>query len=322
MHSRALLAGACAFVAVCGAHAQTAPIPRIGVISMGMAPTSPPLQAFRQGLREHGYVDGQNVRLEYRFAEGYQERLPRLAAELVALRPSIIVTEGTPTVLAVNQATKTIPIVMAFGSDPVRFGLVASLARPGGNITGVIGTGAQRSMKQLQLLKESVPAMARVAVVYTPRPDTKEVLQEVNDAARTLGVAVKLVAVRNPDELDKAFEEVAGARPDGMITIGHGMLFNERKRIVDFALKNRMPGAFPEREFVEAGGLLAYGPDLAANFRRAAGYVDKILKGAKPGDLPVEQPTKWGLAINLRTAKALGLKLPASVLARADDVIQ
>lgn len=321
MISRALFAGACALY-LCGTQAQTSALPRIGVISMGMAPSSPMLQAFRDGLREHGYVDGRNIRVEYRFAQGYPERLPRLAGELVALNPDIIVTEGTPTILAVNEVTKKIPVVMAFGSDPVRFGLVASLARPGGNITGVIGTGAQRTAKQLQLLKESVPAIRKIAVVYTPRPDTQEVLQEVHDTVRTLGISVALVSVRNPDELDKALADALGARPDGMITVGHGLLFNERKRIAAFALKNRLPGAFPEREFVDEGGLLAYGPDVAANFRRAAGYVDKILKGAKPGDLPVEQPTKWDLTVNLRTAKALGLKLPASVLARADHVIQ
>jgi putative ABC transport system substrate-binding protein len=302
---------------------QPANVPKIGIITIGVGTASPYLEALRQGLREHGYIEGKNIVFEYRFAQGHADRLPGLAAELVRLNPNVIVTEGTPTVLAVNQATKKIPIVMALGPDPVKVGLVASLARPGGNITGLTLTGANREAKQLQLLKESLPGTTTVAVIYNPtRPDMKEVLKDTTETARSLSLALQLFAVRSPDDLDAAFEAVVKARPSALMTIGHGMLFGNRQRIVDFALKSRLPGVFPEREFVDAGGLLAYGPDVASNFRRAASFVDKILKGAKPGDLPIEQPTKWGLVVNLRTAKALGLKIPGTVLVRADELIQ
>ena len=306
-----------------GANSQPAgKVAKIGVISMGVEASSPHLEAFRQGLREHGYIEGKNIVLEYRFAQGYSDRLPGLAAELVRLNPDVIVTEGTPTVLAVSQATKKIPIVMALGTDPVKAGLVASFARPGGNITGLTLAGANRTAKQLQLLKESVPGTVTVAVIYATRPDIKDELKDATETARSLGLALQLVEVRSPDDLDAAFAAVASARPSAVMTIGHGMLLGNRKRIVDFALKYRLPGVFPEREFADAGGLLAYGPDIGSNFRRAASFVDKILKGAKPADLPIEQPTKWGLVVNLRTAKALGLKIPGSVLVRADELIQ
>jgi putative ABC transport system substrate-binding protein len=315
---RRLIVGACASLLMAAATAQ----PKIGVISMGMDPSSPPQEAFRQGLRDLGYAVGRTVMLEYRFAQGHADRLPALAAELVRLNPAVIVTEGTPTALAVNQATKKIPVVMAFGGDPVQAGLVASLARPGGNITGVVATGAQRTLKQIQLLKESLPQAKSVAVIYNPtRPDMKETLAELTDVARSLSLKLHFVPVRAPEELEAAFKTVAGARPDALMTIGHGMLFAERKRIVQFALKSKLPGVFPEREFVEDGGLMAYGPDVQANFRRAASYVDKILKGAKPAELPIEQPTKWEVAVSLRTAKVLGINIPAQVLIRADHLV-
>jgi putative tryptophan/tyrosine transport system substrate-binding protein len=316
---RRLIAGACASVLMSVAAAQ----PRIGVISMGVDPSSPVLEALRQGLRDHGYVEGRNITIEYRFAQGHADRLPALALELVALKPALIVTEGTPTAVAVKKATTTIPVVMAFGSDPVKAGLAVSLARPGGNITGVVGSGADRTLKQFEVLREVVPQTKRVAVIHNPtRSDMKEILAELTETARSLNVVLQLIPVRSPKELEQAFKTVAAGRSDALMTIGHGMLFNERKRIADFALKSRLPGVFPEREFVDEGGLMAYGPDLAANFRRAAGYVDKILKGAKPGDLPIEQPTKWGLVVNLRTAKTLGIKMPGSILVRADELIQ
>jgi putative ABC transport system substrate-binding protein len=202
-------------------------------------------------------------------------------------------------------------------------GLAASLARPGGNVTGLTLAGANRTAKQLQLLKESVPSTNTVAVIYNPaRPDIDDELKEARETARSLGLAIQFTIIRSPDDLAAAFDAIANARPSGVITIGHGMLLGSSKRIVEFALKNRLPGVFPEREFAEAGPLMAYGPDIGSNFRRAAWYVDKIIKGAKPADLPIEQPTKWGLVVNLRTASALGLKIPGTVLVRADEIIQ
>lgn len=321
MRRRALLASLGAVFFACVAGAQ--PIAKIGIITIGVGASSPYLEAFRQGLREHGYVDGRNIVLEYRFADGRADRLAGMAAELVRLKVNVIVTESTPAALAVSNATKSIPIVMAVGSDPVKTGLAASFARPGGNFTGVTLAGAERTAKQLQLLKESLPNAATVAVIYNAsRPGVEVELNEATQTARALGLTLQFVLVRNPDALNGAFEAVANARPNALITIGDGMLLGNSKRIVDFALRHRLPAVFPEREFVEAGGLMAYGPDIGANFHRAAGFVDKILKGAKPGDLPIEQPTKWGLVVNLRTAKVLGLKVPGTVLVRADEVIQ
>jgi putative ABC transport system substrate-binding protein len=301
---------------------RPANVPKIGIITIGVGAASPYLEALRQGLREHGYIEGKNIVLEYRFAEGHADRLPGLAAEIVRLNPNVIVTEGTPTVLAVSQATKKIPIVMALATDPVKAGLVASLARPGGNITGLTLTGAERTAKQLQLLKESLPSASTVAVIYGPRANIELDLKEARDTARSLGLALQFFEVRSPQDFEPIFDAVASARPSAVITIGHGMFLGNSKRIVEFALKSKLPAVFPEREFVEAGGLMAYGADIGWNFRRAAGFVDKILKGAKPGDLPIEQPTKWGLVVNLRTAKELGLKIPGSVLVRADEIIQ
>ena len=324
MKRRTFLAGLCALAVVSAAEAQqSAAIPKIGVITIGVGASSPYLEAFRQGLREHGYIEGKNIVLEYRFAQGRADRLPGMAAELVRLNVNVIVTESTPAALAVSQATKKIPIVMALGANPVTTGLAASLARPGGNLTGVTLSGANRTAKQLQLLKESAPGATTVAVIHNVgRQGIEEELKEAADTARSLGIALHLVAVRSPDDLNAAFEAVTKARPSALITIGDGMLLGNSKRIAEFALKTRLPAVFPEREFADAGGLMAYGPDIGSNFRRAASFVDKILKGAKPADLPIEQPTKWGLVVNLRTAKALGLKIPGSVLVRADEVIQ
>jgi putative ABC transport system substrate-binding protein len=321
MKRRTLLAGLGAVLVTCAAAAQ--PIPKIGVITIGVGAASPYLEAFRQGLREHGYVDGKNIALEYRFAEGRADRLAGMAAELVRLNVNVIVTESTPAALAVSNATKTIPIVMAVGTDPVSAGLAASFARPGGNLTGVTLAGADRTAKQLQLLKESLPSTATVAVVYNAsRPGVETELRQATESARALGLALQFVQVRSPDALDAGFEAITNARPSALITIGDGMLLGNSKRIVDFALKSRLPAVFPEREFAELGGLMAYGPDIGALFHRAASFVDKILRGAKPAELPIEQPTKWGLVVNLRTAKALGLKIPGTVLVRADEIIQ
>ena len=304
------------------AAAQPAPTVKIGVITLGVGPRSPYFEAFRRGLREFGYVEGKNVSFEYRFADGHVERFPAMAAELVRLRMNLIVTESTPAAVAVSKATRNIPIVMAVGTDPVTAGLVPSLARPGGNVTGLTLAGAERAAKQLQVLKESLSSVRTVAVLYAPRVNIEFDVKEVRDTARAIGLELQFFEVRGPQELDATFDAVAKARPGAVISIGHGMLLGNSKRIVEFTLKNKLPGVFPEREFAEAGGLMAYGPDIAAHFRRAAGYVDRILKGARPGDLPIEQPTTWELVVNLRTAQALGIKIPGTVLVRADQVIQ
>jgi putative ABC transport system substrate-binding protein len=225
--------------------------------------------------------------------------------------------------VAVKRATTSIPVVTAAVSDPVKLGLIASLSRPGGNVTGVAFTAGDRAGKQLQLLKELAPGATSVAVLYNAaRPDTADRLAEARAAAQSLGLSVQLTGVRSPADLDAAFEAVTRARPGAFTTLGDGMLLGNRKRVVDFGAKIRLPAVFPEREFVEAGGLLAYGPDFVSNFRRAAGFVDRILKGAKPADLPVEQPTKVEFVVNLKTAAALGINIPAAILARADEVLQ
>jgi putative ABC transport system substrate-binding protein len=320
MRRRILLTGLAALLFTCAVGAQQTP--KIGIITLGVPASSPYLEEFRQGLREHGYIEGKNIVLEYRFAQGYADKLPVLVAEIVRLNPDVIVTEGTPTVLAVSQATKKIPIVMAVGTDPVKAGFASSLARPGGNITGLTLTGAERTAKQLQLLKESLPSASTVAVIYGPRANIELDLKEARDTARSLGLALQFFEVRTPQDFAAIFDAVANARPSAVITIGHGMFLGNSKRIVEFTLKSKLPAVFPQREFAEVGGLMAYGPDIGWNFRRAGRFVDKILKGAKPGDLAIEQPTKWGLVVNLRTANALGLKIPGTVLVRADEIIQ
>jgi putative ABC transport system substrate-binding protein len=314
-----LLAGALSLALISTAGAQ--PI-KIGVLTLGVPASSPYVQAFKQGLHEHGYSEGKSIAIEYRFAQGHADQLPVMAADLVRLNVKVIVTESTPAAIAATKASSTIPVVMAAATDPVRIGLAASLARPGKNVTGLTLAGAKRTAKQLQLLKESLPSASTVAVLYGSRADIQLELDEAAETARSLGLVVKFSEVRTPNDFGAAFEQIASARPHAMITIGHGMLLGNRKRIVDFALHNRLPGVFPEREFADDGGFMAYGPDIGSNFRRAATYVDKILKGAKAGELPIEQPTKWGLVVNARTAKALGIKIPSSVIVRADELIQ
>lgn len=320
MHRRTLLAGLAAALVARPGRAQVSA--RIGVVTIGVGASSPYLEELRRGLREHGYFEGKNLVIEYRFAEGRLDKLPAMVAELLRLKVNLIVTEGTPTAVAAQRATRTVPIVTAVVSDPVSAGLAASFARPGGNVTGLTLTGAERAAKQLQLLRETVPNVGTVAVIYAARANVEQDLKEARDTARSLGLAVKFFEVRTPQDFEATFDAVAAARPGAMITIGHGMLLGNSRRIAEFAAKYELPAVYPDREFVDAGGLMAYGPDLGANFRRAAGYVDRILKGAKPGDLPIEQPTKWGLVVNLRTANALGLRIPGAVLVRADEVIQ
>ena len=300
---------------------------RIGYLAANLAANPHRLEAFRQGLRDLGYVEGGNLVIEYRDAEGKFERLPALAAELVALKVDVIVTaEGTPAALAAKQASRTLPIVFATAGDPVASGLVTSLARPGGNVTGLSILGPELFGKWLELLTQALPGVKRVAVLWqrgvlSERTD-KDTLKEADVAARALGVWLQFVEARGPADFDRAFSEMTRARAGALTVMGSNMFLGERRRLVDLSAKNRLPAVYPWREFVDAGGLMAYGPDLQDLSRRAATYVDKILKGAKPDDLPVEQPTKFELVINLKTAKTLGLTIPPSLLARADEVIQ
>jgi len=294
---------------------------RIGILVPGS--TSPQIQAFREGLRDLGYVEGQNLAIEYRSAEDRLERLPGLAAELVALKVDIIYANVTPAAQAAKNATKTIPIVFGASSDPVDYGLVASLARPGGNITGLSNTGADLSGKRLELLKEGVPGISRIAVLWnSANPIMARQLRETEVAAQVLGAQLQVVDVRGPDDFARAFRAVTMGRPGALVVLADFLTVNHRGRIAEFAAKNRLPAISEFREFAAAGCLMAYGPSAPDLGRRAAVFVDKILKGAKPADLPVEQPTKFELVINLKTAKALGLTIPQSVLVRADEVIQ
>jgi ABC-type uncharacterized transport system substrate-binding protein len=284
------------------------------------------LDAFRQGLRERGYVEGQNIVVEYRAADGQLERFPALATELVRLKVDLIVATGTPAALAAQHATNTIPIVTPVMGDPVGDGLVASLARPGGNITGLTFLGPELVGKRLELLKEALPGASRIAALWQPgayaERTTRDMLQETEAAARTLGVQLQLVDVRGPDEFDSAFATMTNARAEALLVLPSAMLFNERRRLVDLAARYRLPAMYQLREFVELGGLMAYGASITDLVRRSATHVDKILKGAKPADLPVEQPTKFELVLNLKTAQALGITIPSSLLFQADRVIQ
>ena len=282
---------------------------------------------FLQGLDDHGYVEGRNVLIEYRYAEGNLERLPALAAELAALKVDIIVTgAGTLGALAAQKATSTLPIVFIGVADPVTSGLVASLARPGGNVTGLATLVAELVSKCLEQLKRAVPRASRVAVLWQPgevgEDAERDRLKRANVAAGALAVRLQFVEARDPTDIERAFSAMTQAHADALTVLSSTMFFNERRRLADLAAKHRLPTVFPFREYVDAGGLMAYGPNVPDLFRRAAVFVDKILKGAKPSDLPVEQPTKFELVINLKTAKVLGLTIPPSVLRRADQVIE
>jgi len=320
------LAGALA--APLAAEAQQATkVARIGYLATNLTASPHLLEAFRQGLRELGYVEGHNVVIEYRDAGGKSERLPTLAAELVARKVDVIVSGTVLAVLSAKQATRTIPIVFTVAADPIASGFVTSLARPGGNVTGLSALAPELIGKRLEVLTQAAPAISRVAVLWEPsslgeRTD-KDLLKRAEVAGQALGVRLQFVEARGPADFDRAFSDMTRARAGALTVLpSSGMFFNERRRLVDLAAKDRLPTVYPWREGADAGGLMAYGPSIADLFRRAATYVDKILKGAKPGDLPVEQPTKFELVINLKTAKALGLTIPPSVLRRADQVIE
>jgi putative ABC transport system substrate-binding protein len=299
---------------------QTKKVPRIGFLSASRQPWD---EAFRQSLHELGYVEGQNITIEYRYAEGKFERLPDLAGELVRLNVDAIVAGETGAIRAAKQSTSTIPIIMAVTADPVGSGFVASLARPGGNITGLTSLSPDLSGKRLELLKETVTGLVRVAVLWNSgNPDNAAQLKETESAAKILGIQLQSVGVRNSNDFDEAFSSIKKRRTSALYALGDSLMATNRKRIADFAANNRLPSMFSTRQAVEVGGLMAYGTNFLDLFRRAATYVDKILKGAKPAELPVEQPTKFELVINLKTAKQIGLTIPPNVLARADKVIK
>ena len=319
------LAGGLLIAPVAVEAQQAAKTPRIGVLGVGSASdTALRFEAFRQGLGEHGWVEGQNVVLEYRWAEGRYDRLPDLAAELVRLKVDVIFAPGTAGIVAAQNATRTIPIVFATAADPLGIGTIASLARPGGNVTGLsFSVGFEIVGKELALLKEVVPKVSRVAVLGNPgNPAYGPMLREAQIAGRSLGVQLQVLEARGPNEFDRAFAAMVKQRAEALLVFADAAYIFHRTPLAQLAAKSRLPAIYGLREHVEAGGLLAYGPNLGDLFRRAATYVDKILKGAKPSDLPVEQPTKFELVINLKTAKALGLTISPSLLARADEVIQ
>ena len=306
---------------------QAAKVARIGYLSTNLAANPHMQEAFRQGLRDLGYVEGRNVVIEYRDSEGKLERLPALAAELVALKVDVIVAAASNHfALAAKQATRTIPIVFAAASDPVASGLVTSLARPGGNVTGAAVITSELVGKRLELLTQAVPGVSRVAVLWLPgalgERTEKEMLKDADVAARALGVRLQFVEVRGPADFDLAFSDMTRARAGALTVLPSNMFLREHSRLVDLAAKHRLPAVYTVKEYVDAGGLMSYGPNVADLFRRAATYVDRILKGAKPGDLPVEQPTKFELVINLKTARTLGLTIPPSVLSQADRIIE
>jgi putative ABC transport system substrate-binding protein len=326
MNRRAFVTGLGAVLAtpLAAEAQQTGRVYRIGYLGV----SSPSLEshlveAFRRGLRERGYLEGQNIFIEYRWAEGADDRLSLLVRELVALKVDLIVTAGTPATLAAKQTTTTIPIVMTVTGDAIGAGLVSSLARPGGNVSGLSTLMPELEGKRFELLKQLLPSLARVAVLTNPgNPFTAIDWKAVKIAAETLRLNVQAIEVRAPGDFERAFAAIKDAHPDAFTIIADRFLFTHRKRILDFILRERLAATYPYSEFVAEGGLMSYGPDYAVMFQRAATYVDKILKGAKPGDLPIEQPTKFELVINMKTAKTLGLNVPPSLLLRADHVIE
>jgi ABC-type uncharacterized transport system substrate-binding protein len=320
------LVGGSILAAPLAAEAQQAGkrVPRIGYLDGGFLPANSGIEALRQGLRELGYVEGQDIAFEWRSAEGKADRLPGLAAELVRLKVDVIVTGGAGATRPAKEATSTIPIVMAQDTDPVGSGFVASLARPGGNVTGLSTLHPTVSAKRLEILKETLPRLSRVAFFGTSSwVGNAQGLRETELAAAALGVKLQYLDVADPKDFETAFQAAGKRQAEGALMLVWGAILNpRRKEVAELAVKSRLPTVFRDREHVQVGGLMAYGPNIPDLFRRAATYVDKILKGAKPEDLPVEQPTKFELVINLKTAKALRLTIPPSVLGRADEIIQ
>jgi putative ABC transport system substrate-binding protein len=303
---------------------QPTKIPSIGYLTSPLlSANAARVEAFHQGLRELGYVEGKNIVIEWRSAEGKLDRAPALAAELVRLKVDVIVTGGPQSTRAAKEATITIPIVMAFDNDPVGNGFVASLARPGGNITGLSTLYPEISGKQLELLKEIVPRLSRLAVFgNSTHPGNAQALKETELAAGALAVQLQYLDVRDPKDIETAFRAASKGRADAVLVLENAVLTSHRKQLVELAVKSRLPAIYPQTEYMEAGDLIYYGTNTADLFRRAATYVDKILKGAKPADLPVEQPTKFEFIINLKAAKQIGLTISPNVLARADKVIK
>jgi ABC-type uncharacterized transport system substrate-binding protein len=308
-----------------GAQQQLGKVPRVGVLLTGFeSDASTNVEALRQGLREHGYVEGRNIVVDYRYGDANFDRLPQLAADLVGLGVDLIVTSGTPPTLAAQNATRTIPIVMTVVGDPIAAGFIASFARPGGQVTGLTQISTELDGKRLTLLKEAFPKVSRLAVLFDPSASGQSVpLRDTQTAARALGVNLLPLKLRGPDpDLESAFRTATRERAGALLVVAGPVQERHQKRIVDLAAKNRLPAMYAQRGYADVGGLMAYGVSLPDLYRRAATYVDKILKGAKPADLPVEQPTKFELVINLKTANALGFKIPPTIFHRADHVIQ
>jgi putative ABC transport system substrate-binding protein len=323
------LVAALLFALGSSAQAQSK-IPRIGILFIG-GRDQPHLEAFKQGLREHGYTEGQNLVLEYRYAEGKQDRLSSLAAEFVQLKVAVIVTTSGNSARAAKEATNTIPIVLTTGADPVKSGLAKSLAKPGGNVTGLSIIEEDLSGKRLEIFKEAFPEMTRLAFLWNPLAVSYSAAagtggnpsyDGVEKATKAIRVQLLSYKVQSLTDIEMAFGEMPKARPQALLVVQSPLMTLNSRRIVNLALKQRLPGMYPTRQFAEEGGVMAYGPLIGALYRRAAAYVDKILKGAKPADLPIEQPTKFEFIVNLKAAKEIGLTIPPNVLARADKVIK
>jgi putative tryptophan/tyrosine transport system substrate-binding protein len=300
---------------------QTKKVPRIGILFIGTR-NQPHLDSFKQGLLERGYVEGKDIVFEYRYAEGNFDRVPALVDELIRMNVDIIVTTSSISARAARKATKTVPIVMTTGS-PVEQGLAETLAKPGGNVTGLTVIAVELTGKPLEILKETFPKMTRVAALWVPgQSEAVKGFKETQEAARGFSLRLQSVEFQKAEELEKVFVEISKGRPDALVVVLDPLVTLHSKRIVDLALKHHLPGMYPTRQFAEEGGLMAYGPLIADLYRRAATYVDKILKGAKPADLPIEQPTKFEFIINLKAANQIGLTVPPNVLARADNIIK
>ena len=317
----AALAALLGFASAQAQAQQPAKLPRVGLVGDPVS-TNPFVPVFRQGLRDLGYVEGKNIIIEERYAGGMPGKFPELVAELLAMNVDVLVVGGTLAAMAAKARTSTVPIVFTLAGDPVGTGLVTSLARPGGNATGLSVFHREMSVKDLEVLKAAVPNATRVAVIYNPlNPVTREALERTREAARAMGVELQPVEVRGPENLDKAFGTIMAGKPQALLVFSDPAFGTNLDALATLTRNHRLPAIYNRREFAEAGGMLAYGPDFSDNYRRAATYVDRILKGAKPGDLPVEQPVKFELSINLKTAKMLGIAVPEALIRRADHLI-